>query len=279
MRNIVITGGTDGIGRALALTYSSRGDRVLVIGRSEEKGRKLLEAAAAVGAKEKLVFLRADLSLIAENKRAIADIRERLPKIDALVLCARHYWTRRHVTAEGFEGNLALFYLSRFLFCFGLAETLEASESPVIANVAGPGYSLDLIRWDDLGFEQGYNGNSALGQGGKLNDLLGVAYSERRGAGGTRYILFHPGVTSTGFSGEYDELMSSRIAELKLIGKPIEEAVAPIIAGIDSPPDTPLSAFIEGMPFDVEHESFSPAAARRLYDLTKNWLEGQRRIL
>ncbi|MFD1534818.1 SDR family NAD(P)-dependent oxidoreductase [Pseudonocardia aurantiaca] len=40
----VLTGGTDGIGRALAGTYLDRGHDVLVVRRNAEKGRAFLEA-------------------------------------------------------------------------------------------------------------------------------------------------------------------------------------------------------------------------------------------
>lgn len=38
MKNIVISGGTDGIGKALALTYLIRGDNIIVIGRKRREG-------------------------------------------------------------------------------------------------------------------------------------------------------------------------------------------------------------------------------------------------
>ncbi|MEU3597233.1 SDR family NAD(P)-dependent oxidoreductase [Streptomyces sp. NPDC006798] len=37
MKTYVITGGTDGIGRAVARTFLDRGQEVVVIGRDEEK--------------------------------------------------------------------------------------------------------------------------------------------------------------------------------------------------------------------------------------------------
>ncbi|MYT32958.1 SDR family NAD(P)-dependent oxidoreductase [Streptomyces sp. MspMP-M5] len=50
MKTYVITGGTDGIGKALAHTYLDRGQEVVVVGRSAEKGQAWLDAAQQRGA-------------------------------------------------------------------------------------------------------------------------------------------------------------------------------------------------------------------------------------
>jgi NAD(P)-dependent dehydrogenase (short-subunit alcohol dehydrogenase family) len=259
MRSLVIAGGTDGIGRALAMTYLDRGDTVLVIGRTAEKSKALVDAGAH--------FLEADLSLVSENARVIEEIKARFSVLDALVFCARHYRSARRETADGFEDNFALFYLSRFLLGRGLLELLEKAASPVIMNVAGPGAELAAVHWDDLGLENGYNGGTALTQGGKLNDLLGVAFasdSQHR----TRYVLFHPGMTSTGFSGEYSSADEAHIEAMKKFGRPVAESAAPIIARLDAPPAEPLSAYVEGRRISVDGPSFDRAAARRLHQLT-----------
>ncbi|MGO4786029.1 SDR family NAD(P)-dependent oxidoreductase [Paenibacillus sp. 2KB_20] len=272
MKNIVISGGTDGIGKALALTYLIRGDNIIVIGRNKEKGRAFIEAANEIDAGARFFFIQADLSLVSENKKVIEEIKSKFSVVDALVLCARHYRTTRLETAEGFEDNFALFYLSRFLLSHGLVELLEKANNPIIMNVAGPGADISVIQWDDLGLEQGYNGGTALTQGGKLNDLLGVAFAGKRGAGRTRYVLFHPGTTSTSFSGEYDEPTAAHIVAMKKFGKPVKESIEPIAVIINAPPAEPLSAFVEGKRISVEHKSFDKDAAKRLYDVTRELL-------
>ena len=152
MKTVVITGGTDGIGRALALTYLERGDHVVAIGTSPTKGRALHEAASAMKALDRFEFLRADLSLVVENRRVLDRITVTYPTVDILVLGARYYRSHRAVTAEGFEANFALFYLSRYLLGHGLAAHLERAAAPVLVDLSGPGGDLSRIRWDDLQF-------------------------------------------------------------------------------------------------------------------------------
>ena len=111
------------------------------------------------------------------------------------------------LTGEIFLG-FTLFYLSRFLLSHGLAENLERTARPIILNVAGPGGTGD-IRWNDLQLRHGYFGPGALGHGGRLNDLLGAGFADVHPGSKIRYILFHPGVVSTSFSGEYDAVVAA----------------------------------------------------------------------
>lgn len=273
--NIVISGGTDGIGRELAGSYLTRGDSVLVLGSNGEKGRAFLAAAEAIGAGKRAFYEQVDLSLLSETEKAVDTIAATFSSVDVLVLGARFYRSTRSVTAEGLESNFALFYLSRFLLGYRLVDLLEKAGRPVIMNVAGPGSDLSVVRWDDLELEREYHGGTALAQGGKLNDLLGVAFAEKHGTGPITYVLFHPGVVSGGFTGEYDEADAAHIAELKKIGKTVDHAAASISAVIDAPPAEPLSAFVEGRRISVDHPSFSKQAAARLDAQTRDLLESR----
>lgn len=57
-RNVVVTGGSQGIGRAIAEAFLAQGDRVVVTSRREESGRKFLEEAKS----DKLFYLGCDCS-------------------------------------------------------------------------------------------------------------------------------------------------------------------------------------------------------------------------
>ncbi|MCZ0983357.1 SDR family NAD(P)-dependent oxidoreductase [Streptomyces diastatochromogenes] len=274
-RTFVITGGTDGIGRALAEERLGRGDTVVVVGRTERKGEDFLEWARSVGVGERARFIRADLGLLAENRRVLDEVRGAFPVVDGLVFCARFYRSERAETAEGIEDVFAHFYLSRYLLGHGLAGELGRSEWPVVVNVAGPGAGLEVIRWEDLEFRRAYHGGAALGQAGKLNDLLGVASAARYAGIGLRYVLVHPGPTVTGLVGQYDEETQRYIDAQQLVAKPVAEALGPIVAVIDAPPRQPLSAFVEGREIDVRGENFGVEAARRLEELTEEFLKGR----
>src|SRR5205807_1552618 len=135
---------------------------------------------------------------VAGTRAAIDAVRDRFDRVDVLVLGARHVRTERLVTREGFESTFALYYLSRFLFSHELAD------AGVIVNVSGPGETSGEPPWDDLQLANGYTMSAALSLGGRLNDLLTAGWGRRHPETRTRYVLVHPGVVATAFSGTYD---------------------------------------------------------------------------
>jgi predicted ester cyclase/NAD(P)-dependent dehydrogenase (short-subunit alcohol dehydrogenase family) len=263
VKTIVITGATEGMGKALALTYLERGDNVVIVGRSAPADLPIGERAHAI---------RADLSVVAENRRVIAEIKARFPVVDTLIFCARHFNSQRIETRDMFEHTTAVFYLSRFLLAEGLLECLERAERPIVMSLSGPGEGSAKIYWDDLALTRNYHGGAALEQAGRLADLHARSLVDRHPEARTRYILFHPGVVSTTFSGTYDEATAPHIEMLKRTGKPIAEAIEPILAVLDAPPDERFTAFVEGRPFPTDGPSFDLDEARRVYDITLRML-------
>ncbi|WP_409496570.1 SDR family NAD(P)-dependent oxidoreductase [Amycolatopsis sp. cmx-11-12] len=272
VKTVVITGGTDGMGKALARAYLRRGERVVVIGASARKGAAVLDVAAELDAAQRVEFIQADLSLVSENRRVIEQITSAYQVVDALVLGARYFRATRFVTEEGFEANFALFYLSRYLFAQGLVARLEQADAPVILDLAGPGGDLSKIRWDDLQFSHAYDPDEVMGQCGKLSDLHGVAFARRHPGTRVRYVLLHPGLTATGFTGEYDAASADLVARMRERGQPVEAALTRILRHLDNPPSAPLTAFMQDDPVDVHGEPFDTAAADRLSELTSKLL-------
>lgn len=268
MKTFVITGGTDGIGRAVALACLEGGHTVAIVGRNAGKGAAFLDAAARLGAAERARFVRADLSLMDETRQAIQELRAHLAKVDALVLCARHFRSTRLVTAEGLENTFAHFYLSRFVMSYEMTDLLDAADEPVILNVAGPGPNSEEIRWNDLGRERDYDGQGALMQGGLLNDLLGTGYARIRPSRKVRYVLYNPGSVATALSGEYDAHAAVQVEAVRRTAQPVDEAVAPILDLLNDPPAEPLTASVMGRPIALEGPGFDPKAAQRLHDRT-----------
>lgn len=79
-KNILITGGTGGIGLAIAKNFATSGAQVTVTGRRESGA----EAAASVGAE----FMRCDVTDEEQVAASIREIAERHGKIDVLVINA-----------------------------------------------------------------------------------------------------------------------------------------------------------------------------------------------
>ncbi|MFD4401411.1 SDR family NAD(P)-dependent oxidoreductase [Nocardia sp. NPDC058499] len=239
MRTIVITGGTDGMGRALARHYLAAGDRVVVIGRDRAKFETLLDAAGSQAMPDSdavpAEFIAADLSSIADIRRVVEQVRREHERIDALVLAASFIRQRRQLTNEGYEASWVLFFVSKYLFVTGLADRLRAAGRPIVVNTAVPGARADAIDFDDPGMSQGFTFARSNAQQRRANELLGLLAT----AGDPRlaYVTWGPsGLVRTSFAGEVGPGMKITAAILGTIaGKRPDVAVRPIIDLIDSP--------------------------------------------
>lgn len=98
MRTYVITGGTDGIGRGLAMHLLGRGDRVIAVASGEARGRALLEEAARIDAADRAVFVRADLSTLPGMREVIRRVTQVTDAVDGLVFGAQRFRPQREET-------------------------------------------------------------------------------------------------------------------------------------------------------------------------------------
>ncbi|MFC8825349.1 SDR family NAD(P)-dependent oxidoreductase [Streptomyces sp. NPDC057137] len=270
-KTVVISGGTDGMGRATALARLARGDRVTVIGSSESKGRALIDHAAS----PRLRFVRADLSSMAEVERVAAVVAEQYDALDALALFANRVSPKRQETPDGLEFTFALYYLSRYLLGRRLRPLLDAAPDPLIINVAGVGATAGRILWDDPQLTRRYGQVRAQLQAGRANDLLGVAFANQA-EGKARYVLYHPGFTRSGADGHSNPLVRGTI---KLLGaffaRPVADAVRPVVEWIDRPPSEPLTAIDRGKPVPQTLKTLDPGDAVRLATYTESLLRSR----
>lgn len=277
MKTIVITGGTDGIGRALAQTYLGRGDQVVIVGTSHAKGEAFLAASRGQGAESRASFIQARLELIDENTRLIDQLAARFGKLDMLVLGARYHRSTRVETADGLEFNFALVYLSRFLLSHGLVGPLRRAGNAVVLNFADAG-SFGPPQWDDLQQAKQYHGMTAMVQAGILNGLLAVDFADRYSGTNIRYVNNFPGPVVTSFAGEYDHdpATARQVASLRSTGKPVDAAVRDIVPFIDSAAHGPLTAVNQGTAVPTAGPGTpSLKDARRLYDYTRDLIDSR----
>ncbi|MEU0547983.1 SDR family NAD(P)-dependent oxidoreductase [Micromonospora sp. NPDC005979] len=273
-RTVVVTGGSDGMGRGVVLGRAAHGDRVLAIGSNPTKGASLLSAATASGTGDRVEFLAADLSTIAGNQAVIDHVAANYRTIDGLVMAANRQSPRRADTSDGFESTFALYYLSRYLLGHGLMPALSAASKPVIVNIAGVGLTSGKINWDDLQLRTRYRTIAAQLQAGRANDLLGVAMAEQFGER-VPYVLYHPGFTRSGDSAmeEVNPLTRAVIKTVASIAaRSVDRAIAPVHEFLDSPPTVPLTAVDRGKPVPLDLKTLDPAAARRLAAMTAQLL-------
>jgi hypothetical protein len=237
MRTVVITGGTDGMGAALARHHLRAGDRVAVVGRSRAKFDALVAGSEAEGVTspgERARFLAADLSLIEDGRRVVEQLGQLCERIDVLVLAASFIRQKRQVTAEGHEASWVLFFVSKYLFVTGLADRFASAERAVIVNTAVPGTKVDAIDFEDLELAGRFSFTRANAQQRRANELLGILATRDPDLS---YITWGPrNLVKTSFAGETGRVMKWTAALLApLVGQAPDAAIRPVVRLIDDP--------------------------------------------
>jgi len=104
---VLITGGLTGIGRATALAFAKEGAQVVVSGRRDEEGQKLVSEIRKAGAEAE--FIRADVRREEDVRNLIEKTVERFGRLDAAVNCAGTEGTPGPVTEQTAETYAATF--------------------------------------------------------------------------------------------------------------------------------------------------------------------------
>jgi NAD(P)-dependent dehydrogenase (short-subunit alcohol dehydrogenase family) len=164
---ILVTGATDGLGRAVATELAQSGSTLLLHGRDEARLADTVERIRAQTQNEKLRTYRADFSSLDE----VAAVAERIvrdhERLDVLVNNAGIGTTlpgygERMESRDGHELRFAVNYLAHFLLTRRLVSLIVGSAPARIVNVSSAGQA--PIDFDDVMLERAYDGVQAYCQ-------------------------------------------------------------------------------------------------------------------
>lgn len=199
-RVVLITGSTDGIGRATARALAAAGVKVIVHGRTKPK----VDAAIAKLMEElpgaELEGVSFDLASQVAVRKGAEQILARVPELHVLVNNAGIFADERVVTDDGIELTFAVNHVGPFLLTELLAPRLEASATHVpsrVIDVASIAHTRGRIHLDDLTLSSGWTGYAAYAQSKLANVMHAIELAARRDP--TKLVAYaaHPGVVST----------------------------------------------------------------------------------
>lgn len=269
----VVTGGSSGIGRAVAEGLCARPGTVVVVGRDPQRTAKAVSDLRARGGPADVESAVADLSRLAEGHRLADELLERFSELDVLVNNAGAYFARREETEEGHERTWALNVLAPFLLTHRLAPRLVADAPARVVNVASAahrGYHLDL---EDLEGRRRYRGFRQYGRSKLALILLTHEFAERLAPARVTVNALHPGFVRSGFgqNNAGGVALAIRVAA-RLFGigpargarTPLLLATSPDVAG------TTGAYFVRERAVRSSSPSYDRAAAARVWDHCAN---------
>ncbi|GLH74724.1 3-oxoacyl-ACP reductase [Geothrix limicola] len=153
---VLLTGATDGIGRALASALALRGARLLLHGRSEAKLARL--AGELPGCET----LRADFADLTEVRAMGAQLAARREPIDVLIANAGVFMTERVLTVDGCETTFQVNHLAHLRLMLDLLPALRPGGRVVV--VASTSHDkVRAVDLDNLDWHRDFAGYPAYG--------------------------------------------------------------------------------------------------------------------
>jgi NAD(P)-dependent dehydrogenase (short-subunit alcohol dehydrogenase family) len=188
---ILITGATDGLGRAVASELAGQGVTLLLHGRSEERGERTLSEIRARTGNTRLTYYRADFESLSEVRALAESVQAEHERLDVLLNnAALGIDPVRRVTRDGHESTFQVDYLAPYMLSHLLEPVLIASAPSRIVNVASAGQA--PINFDDVMLEQSYDGVQAYCQAKLAEIMLTIDRAAELSGTGVTVNCVHP---------------------------------------------------------------------------------------
>lgn len=194
-RTVLITGSTAGLGKATALRLAPKGYRLLLHGRSEEKGAELLEELRMSGNNGEFFYYAADLASLEQVRSMAQAVLRDQTQLHVLVNNAGigggpQGNRNRETSAEGYELRFAVNYLSEFLLTQLLLPLLRASAPSRIVQVSS--IAQEPLDFGDLMYSRDYTSYGAYSRSKLAQILFSFELAERLKDSGVTVNVLHP---------------------------------------------------------------------------------------
>ncbi len=196
MKTILVTGSTDGIGKATAQALAKHGCEVIVHGRNNVRAssaqRELIDATG----NPNIRAVSADFSSLAQVRDLASGLSD-LPKLDVLINNAAIATNDRSLTEDGFESTFGINHLAPFLLTNLLLGLLRDSAPARIVNVSSGAHTSGHIDLTDLQMSRHFNGWDAYCNSKLANALFTCELARRLDPNLVTANFLHPGVIDT----------------------------------------------------------------------------------
>jgi NAD(P)-dependent dehydrogenase (short-subunit alcohol dehydrogenase family) len=230
---VLITGSTDGLGRALARELARRGATVVVHGRDAARGEATVRELREATGNQRVGLQLADFGSLAQVRSLAEAVAAEHERLDVLVNNAgigTGGSPGREVSEDGYELRFAVNYLAAFLLARALEPLLVRSAPARIVNVSSAGQA--PIDFDDVMLERAYSGVQAYCQSKLALVMLTLDLAEELQERAVTANCLHPGtymptkmVLDAGID-PVDSLESGVEATMRLVAGPELEGVS-----------------------------------------------------
>ena len=272
-KTILITGATNGIGKAAAIKFAESAKSIAFTYRNEELAEDLKNEIQKINPNLSINSFFCDFS-VQDSIRECADkIKNDLKAIDLLINNAGVVNTEYSETIDGIENTFAVNHLGYFLFTNLLLDLVKKESESRIINVSSAAHHfVKGMQWDDINYKDDFKmGLKAYGQSKLGNILFTKQLAKKLQKDGVTVNAIHPGGVNTSLGNQNNSLLG-RV--LKIILKPFFRSPLKgantiiYLAEIDGLSITG-AYWVDGRVAKTSHYSKNEAEAEKLWRLSE----------
>ena len=192
-KTIIITGGTDGIGRIAVEMFYTMGAHVVVLGRNKTKTENVISDIITTGGSGSLSLQICDLASMNSVKQCAERILAEYSKIDVLINNAGINITKPSFTPDGFETNWSINYLGAYLLTNLLLPKIQQSSPSRIVNLTTNTAFIDQIDFDDIESKPNFNAGDTYTQAKLSMEMFSIDLAKKLEGAGVTVNYLYPG--------------------------------------------------------------------------------------
>ena len=266
----LVTGGTNGIGKATAQALAQMGAKVVIVGRDAQKTSRVVQEIRATSGNNKVDSLLADLSSQRDVRRLGDEFKSKYSHLHVLLNNAGAVFMQRQRSVDGIEMTFALNHLASFLLTHLLLDTIKASAPARIINVSSNAHASGKIDFDNLQGERGYSPRAY--EHSKLANILFTMELARRLEGtGVTVNALHPGFVATGFAKNNGRVIAALVSIFApLVARSPAKGAETLIHLASSPSVEGITGkyFYDSQVISAAPQATDMLVARKLWDVS-----------
>ncbi|WP_288615075.1 SDR family NAD(P)-dependent oxidoreductase [uncultured Lactiplantibacillus sp.] len=235
----VIIGGTSGVGKHTAIDLANQNYHVIIVGSRADKGRQAQADISQATGNQAVQLALADLSTKTGVQQFAHQLAAMTDHIDILLNSIGVMLPERHLSADGYDLNLVLKYVTHFWSIQALLPLLKHSDQARILLVGALPFVINHAKVSLPDFDapatSKYNAMTVTAQATAARVLLTLALSERLTATNVTINIFHPGYvpdSNFGAGGSWVSRLAGRI-----LGESFSRKNSPIGAWLATAPE------------------------------------------
>jgi retinol dehydrogenase-12 len=204
---VLITGATEGVGKATATQLAAKGFKIVMMVRNKAKAEQTRKEILEKVPGASVEYIIADLTSFKQVRTAAKKFNDKYDRLDVLINNAGLMYPEKTITEDGFELMFEVNHLSHFLLTHLVLDKLKASKQGRIINLSSDGHRMAKFDPANFNAEKRFGGISNYCFTKLCNVYFTYSMAEKLKGTNITVNALHPGVVRSGFGSDYTNVL------------------------------------------------------------------------